>query len=195
MKSNKNTAVFIDRDGTISEEVGYLNHVDRLKLIKFTSRAIKLLNKKGLKTVVVTNQAGVARGYFSEELIHETHEKLKKLLSKSGAYLDGIYYCPHHPEGKSKRYRKNCNCRKPNPGMIKRASDELNIDISSSYVVGDKISDISLAHNVKAKGILVLTGFGKGELEYYKNNGSKPDYVADDLYDAVKWIIKDIKQM
>ena len=194
MKSNKNIAVFIDRDGTISEEVGYLNNIDRLKLIKGTSHAIKLLNKKGLKAIVVTNQAGVARGYFPEELIHKANERLKKLLSKSGAYLDGIYYCPHHPEIGNEKYRKICDCRKPNPGMIETASDELDIDISRSYVVGDKLSDVSLAHNVGAKGILVLTGYGKGELEYYKNNGSKkPDYVADDLYDAVKWILEDIR--
>ena len=196
MKSNNNNiAVFIDRDGTATEEVGYLNNIDRLKLIKGTSNALRLLNKKGLKAVVITNQAGVARGYFPEELIHKANERLKKLLSKSGAYLDGIYYCPHHPEGKNERYRKNCNCRKPNPGMIEMASDELNIDISRSYVVGDKLSDVSLAHNVGAKGILVLTGYGKGELEYLSSEfKQKPDYVADDLNTAVKWILKDIKK-
>ena len=202
MKSNKNTcpelvsriAVFIDRDGTATEEVGYLNNIERLKLIKGTSNAIGLLNKKGLKVIVVTNQAGVARGYFPEELIHKANERLKKLLSRSGAYLDGIYYCPHHPDGKNEKYRKTCNCRKPNPGMIETAADELNIDISRSYVVGDKLSDVLLAHNVGAKGILVLTGYGKGEIEYLSGEyKQKPDCVADDLYDAVKWILKDIK--
>lgn len=196
MKSNKNIAVFIDRDGTVTEEVGYLNNVERLKLIKGTSHAIKLLNKKGLKAIVVTNQAGVARGYFPEELIHKAHERLKKLLSRSGAYLDGIYYCPHHPDGNNEKYRKICDCRKPNPGMIEMASDELDIDINRSYVVGDKLSDVSLAHNVGAKGILVLTGYGKGELEYLSGEfKQKPDYVAEDLRDAVKWILKDIKQI
>lgn len=193
MYLNRNIAVFIDRDGTVTEEVGYLNNIDRLKLIKGTSNAIRLLNKKGLKVVVITNQAGVARGYFPEELIHKAHERLKKLLSKSGAYLDGIYYCPHHPEGKNKKYRKICDCRKPNPGMIETAANELNIDIKSSYVVGDKLSDVALAQNVGAKGILVLTGYGKGELEYFKDNGcKKPDYVAEDLHEAVVWILKDM---
>ncbi len=194
MKSNKNIAVFIDRDGTATEEVGYLNNIYRLKLIKGTSHAIKLLNKKGLKVIIVTNQAGVARGYFPEELIHKAHERLKKLLSRSGAYLDGIYYCPHHPDGKNEKYRKICDCRKPNPGMIETASDDLGVDISKSYVVGDKLSDVSLAHNVGAKGILVLTGYGKGELEYLSGEfKQKPDYVAEDLRDAVKWILKDIR--
>jgi D-glycero-D-manno-heptose 1,7-bisphosphate phosphatase len=194
MGSNKNIAVFIDRDGTINEEVGYLNHIDNLKLIRNSSDAIHLLNKHGVKSVVITNQAGVAKGYFPEELVNAIHERLEDLLSESHAYLDGIYYCPHHPEAGDERYRKNCNCRKPNPGMIELAADELNIDIKKSYMVGDKVSDIFLAHNVGAKGVLVLTGYGKREFENWRDNFEKrPDYVADDLYDAVKWILGDIK--
>jgi D-glycero-D-manno-heptose 1,7-bisphosphate phosphatase len=193
MKSNKHIAVFMDRDGTVSEEVGYLRNIDHLKLIEGSAYAVKLLNKRGLKTAIVTNQSGVARGYFTEESIHKAHERLKTLLSEYGAFLDGIYYCPHHTEVGNKEYRKNCNCRKPNPGMIETAADEMNIDIKKSYVVGDKVSDVQLAHNVGAKGILVLTGYGKGELQYFQNNGNKkPDYIADNLYDAVKWILKDI---
>ncbi|MBI3814771.1 MAG: D-glycero-beta-D-manno-heptose 1,7-bisphosphate 7-phosphatase [Nitrospinae bacterium] len=195
MKSNKNIAVFIDRDGTVSEEVGYLRNIAHLKLIKGSADAVRLLNERGLKTAVVTNQSGVARGYFTEEFIHKTHERLKTLLSEYNAFLDGIYYCPHHTEVGNEEYRKNCNCRKPNPGMIETAAEELNIDIKKSYVVGDKVSDVQLAHNVGAKGILVLTGYGKGEVEYFRNNGNKkPDYIANDLYDAVQWILKDIKK-
>lgn len=195
MKSNKNIAVFIDRDGTISEEVGYLNHIDRLKLIKGVPAAIRLLNKNGLKVIVVTNQAGVAKGYFPEELILKVHERLKKLLLKSDAHLDEIYYCPHHPDSKDDRYRKICSCRKPEPGMIKMAAEELNIDIKKSYVVGDKLSDVSLAHRVGAKGILVLTGYGKGEIEHWKDKWKKsPEYIARNLHDAVKWILSDSKK-
>ncbi len=195
MKSNKHIAVFMDRDGTVSEEVGYLRIIDHLKLIEGSADAVRLLNKKGLKTAIVTNQSGVARGYFTEEYIHKAHKRLKTLLSEYDAFLDGIYYCPHHTEVGDEKYRKNCNCRKPNPGMIEAAADEMNIDIKKSYVVGDKVSDVQLAHNVGAKGILVLTGYGKGEFQYFNNNGNKkPDYIADNLYDAVKWILRDIKR-
>ncbi|MBI4378864.1 MAG: HAD family hydrolase [Nitrospinae bacterium] len=195
MGSNKNIAVFIDRDGTINEEVGYLNHVDNLKLIRNSSDAIHLLNKHGVKSVVITNQAGVAKGYFPEELVNAIHERLKDLLSESHAYLDGIYYCPHHPEAGDERYRKNCNCRKPNPGMIELAADELNIDIKKSYMVGDKVSDIFLAHNVGAKGVLVLTGYGKGEFENWRDKWEQmPAHIAKNLFEAVVWILKDIEE-
>lgn len=177
-------AVFMDRDGTISEEVGYINHPDRFRLLKRTAKAIKLLNRHNILAIVVTNQAGVGRGYFKEEMVGVVHKKMEKLLNDKRAHLDAIYYCPHHP-------KDNCECRKPKPGMMLAAKKKFGLDLSRCYVIGDKYSDVEYAHQVGAKGILVLTGYGKGAWEYEKDSWTKkPDYIAVDLYDAAEWIIK-----
>jgi D-glycero-D-manno-heptose 1,7-bisphosphate phosphatase len=186
-----NRAVFIDRDGTINEEVGYVNHLERFFLLPRVSEAIRLLNRHGLKTVVVTNQAGVARGYFPESLIHLVHRKMEDLLKKEGAYLDGIYYCPHHPDAGAPPYRQRCRCRKPETGLIEEASRVLDLDCSKSYAIGDRGNDLEFAHRIGAKGILVLTGYGKGEWKYCQGQWQvKPDWVAQDLYEAVQWILQ-----
>ncbi|MBW1823854.1 MAG: HAD family hydrolase [Deltaproteobacteria bacterium] len=186
-------AVFMDRDGTISEEVGYLNELDQLRLIPKSVEAIKLINESGLMAIVITNQSGVARGYFTEEMVHRVHEKMEKLLDERDVHLDGIYHCPHHPEGVVESYRKTCNCRKPASGLLKKASKDHGIDLAASYIVGDKLIDIELAYKVGAKGILVLTGYGKDELEKINDVPEiRPAYVADTLFDAAKWIINDL---
>ncbi len=190
----KEPAVFLDRDGTVCEDMGYINHFDRLKLLPRSAEAIRRINTSPLKTILVTNQAGIAHGVFPESFLISLHERLKRILKIRGARLDAIYYCPHHPSGRKREYRKKCTCRKPGPGMLKKAARELGIDLSSSYVVGDKRSDIVLARRAKAKGLLVLTGYGKGELERLKEKPSvEPDYVARDLYAAVGWILKDFR--
>lgn len=186
-------AVFLDRDGTISEEVGYISNLDQFQLMPKSAEAVKLMNERGLKVIVVTNQAGVAKGYFPEEMVSRVHKKMEKILSDQGAFLDGIYYCPHHPEGIVETYRKKCECRKPASGLLRQASEEHGIDISSSYMVGDKMADVECAHQIGVKGVLVLTGYGKDELK--KIEGAKirrPEYVADDIFDAVKWIVNDL---
>jgi len=183
-------AVFLDRDGTVNEEVGYVNHLERFTLLPRVGEAIRLLNQNGLKAVVITNQSGVARGYFPESLVHLVHQKMQDLLKKDGAHLDGIYYCPHHPDVGAPPYRQKCRCRKPEPGLIEEAVKELNLDLRSSYMIGDRGVDVEFAHRVGAKGILVLTGYGKGEWEYWGRQGKeKPDYVAQDLFEAVRWIL------
>jgi len=185
-----NKAVFLDRDGTINEEVGYVNHIDRFILLPRVGEAIHRLNQNGIKTVVITNQSGVARRYFPESLIHLVHQKMQDLLSKEGAYLDGIYYCPHHPDVGEPPYRQKCQCRKPNTGLIEEAVKALRIDCSRSYMVGDRGKDIGFGHLIGAKSILVLTGYGRGDWEYFGNRWEeKPDYVAQDLYEAVQWIL------
>lgn len=187
MKRRK--AVFLDRDGTISEEVEYLDNADMLRLLPRTAEAIKLINGSRLLAVVVTNQSGVARGYFSELVLKDVHDRMEILLKAEGAHLDGIYYCPHHPKVGLPEYVMDCACRKPNTGMIKSASKELKIEVGDSYVIGDKIIDIELAHKAGAKGILVMTGYGREELKALnKERKVWPDHIADDLYDAVKWI-------
>lgn len=184
-------AVFLDRDGTINEEVGYVNHIDRLKLLPRVGEAIRLLNQHQIKTVVITNQSGVAKGYFPESLIHQVHQKIQDLLKAEGAYLDGIYYCPHHPDFGLPPYRQRCRCRKPATGLIEDAVRDLNLDCSISYMVGDRGVDIEFGHLIGTKTILVFTGYGKGEWELFKDQWKvKPDYVAEDLLEAVHWILQ-----
>ncbi|MGO8990584.1 MAG: D-glycero-beta-D-manno-heptose 1,7-bisphosphate 7-phosphatase [bacterium] len=184
-------AVFLDRDGTINEEMGYVNHVERFHLLPRVGQAIRLLNERGWKAVVITNQSGVARGYFQESLIHEIHQRMQDLLKKEGAHLDGIYYCPHHPDVGVFPYRQKCRCRKPATGLIEDAVKELDLDPSASYVVGDRGMDIEFGRQVGAKAILVLTGYGKGEWEYFRTQWKvTPNYVAEDLFEAAQWIVQ-----
>ncbi len=186
-------AVFMDRDGTITREVGYVNHPSRLELLPTSAEAIRLLNQNQVKAIVATNQAGVARGYFPEERITQTHSRLQELLSQQGAYLDAIYYCPHHPSVGEEPYRQRCSCRKPEPGMLLQAQQDLGVDLTKSYMIGDKISDIEVAHRVGAKGIFVLTGYGLGGYEYEQDRWTvQPDQVCADLLAAVHWILQDI---
>ncbi len=186
----KRIAVFLDRDGTISEEVDYLDNADMLRLIPRAAEAIRLINESGLLAVVVTNQSGVARGYFTEHVLKDVHNRMELLLKAEGARIDKIYYCPHHPEVGLPEYLLDCDCRKPRIGMIEAAAKDLNIDVSCSYVIGDKIIDIELAHKAGARGILVMTGYGREELKSLSSERKIwPDHIADDLYDAVKWIL------
>lgn len=183
-------AIIMDRDGTVCEEVGYVNHVDRSRLLPRSAEAIRRANAVGFQTVVVTNQAGVARGYFAESLVEEVHDKMRRELAEAGARLDGIYYCPHHPTVGEPPYRKDCDCRKPRPGMLLRARDEMGIDLAASYMIGDSARDVVAGHRAGATPILVRTGYGKGELEYQSHAWKvRPAHVADDLLDAVRWIL------
>lgn len=179
-------AVFLDRDGTINEQMGYINHLSRLVLLPQTIPAIRRLNQAGLKVVAVTNQSGAARGYFPVSLVAEVHAHLENLLAASGAHLDGIYACLHGPD-------EGCACRKPKPGLIRQAARELDLELARSYLVGDRLLDVQTAAQAGVKGILVLTGYGRGEYEYLAPTSQvKPAYVATDLLDAADWIIKDL---
>ncbi|MFH1784210.1 MAG: HAD family hydrolase [bacterium] len=179
-------AVFLDRDGTINKDSGYINHPERVELIARSARAIRKLNSAGIPVIIVTNQSGVARGYLNKKVLSLINKRLGELLDAQGAKIDAIYYCQHHPSQK-------CSCRKPKPEMLKKASRKFALDLSKCFVVGDKYSDIAFAHNVKASGILVLTGYGRGQWEYEsKKWKKKPDAVVADLWDAVGWILKQI---
>lgn len=183
-------AVFIDRDGTLTEEVGYVNHPSRLRLLPRSAEAIRRLNQAGVAAVVATNQAGVARGYFSEDVLHAVNAALVEQLEKAGARLDGLYVCLHHPSEGEPPYRAVCECRKPAPGLLLRAARELGLDLAASTMVGDKASDLEPARRVGARGVLVLTGYGRGEWEYRRPYFSTPpDHVAVDLLDAVEWAL------
>ena len=183
-------AIFMDRDGTISEEVGYVNHIDRLRLLPGSARAIRLINDSPYAAVVVTNQSGVARAMFPESLVDEVHDRLRAILAREGARLDGIYYCPHHPEHGESPYWARCDCRKPGTGMIEQAARELGLDFSPSYMIGDKMVDVECARAAGMKGVLVRTGYGAGEIQYQRDRWScEPSFIADDLLDAVERIL------
>lgn len=183
-------AVFMDRDGTISEEVGYLNHLSRYRLMPRSLEAIRLVNRAGILAIVTTNQSGVARGYFSESLVHEVHALLRSRAAEAGARLDAIYYCPHHPREGDPPLRADCDCRKPRPGMILRAAREHRIDLARSYVIGDSLADIEAAAAAGVPGILVLTGYGRGLVEHQSDRlRVAPLHTAEDLLDAVRWIL------
>jgi D-glycero-D-manno-heptose 1,7-bisphosphate phosphatase len=183
-------AVFVDRDGCLTEEVGYVNHVSRIRLLPRAADAIRRLNGAGVPAIMVTNQAGIARGYFTEALLHAAHAEMVRQLAAAGARLDGLYVCLHHPDEGEPPYRMNCDCRKPRPGLLQRAARELRLDLAGSVMVGDKISDVAVGQSVGAAGVLVLTGYGRGEWEHQRAQWtSKPDHVAEDLLDAVDWAV------
>jgi D-glycero-D-manno-heptose 1,7-bisphosphate phosphatase len=185
-------AIFLDRDGTLSHEVGYVNHASRFRLYPWAVDAVRLVNRGGFLAVVVTNQAGVARGYFPESLIHEVHAELHAAMEAGGARLDGVYYCPHHPSVGAPPYRQNCDCRKPRPGLLRRAEAELGVDLARSYVVGDRHGDLALAWSVGARGVLVRTGYGLGELAWNAQRWPRPpDLVAEHVFEAVDRILEE----
>lgn len=187
----KKRAVFIDRDGTLSEEVGYVNHISRFRLFPYSAEAIRLLHENGWLAIVITNQAGVARGYFAEDLVHKVHQVLTAELQSGGTNVDAIYYCAHHPTVGDPPYRQDCDCRKPKPGLIKRAALDHDVDLSRSWMIGDRYSDIELAHNAGVKSAFVMSGYGRGEWEYQRHAWKQqPELAAEDLLQAVKQVMK-----
>lgn len=184
-----NRGVFLDRDGTINDEVHYLSQPQQFKLIDGAAEAISLLNQAGFKVVVITNQSAVARGFLSEARLQAIHQLMADQLRAQEAYLDGIYYCPHHSTAGVGPYKVACHCRKPKPGMLERAARELAIDLGQSFVVGDKMSDLEAGYAAGCRNILVRTGYGLEQEALFNDHHFQPDYVADDLWAAAEWII------
>jgi len=181
-------AVFLDRDGTINEEVSYLDDPDRLRLIPGAADAIRLLNEAGILAIVVSNQAGIGRGYFSAATVEAIHGRLAEQLAAQGARLDGVYYCPHHPS-------EGCDCRKPKAGMLVRAAREHGIDVRRAFVVGDKASDLEAGQRVGCRTVLVLTGYGEQARESFNKatldmTSFQPDHVSKDLRGVVEWVLE-----
>ena len=213
----KAAAVFLDRDGTINEEVGYLDRLEKLRILPEAFEAIRLINQAGMKAVVISNQSGIARGYFDEAFVESVHDRIQALLMEHSARIDGYYYCPHHPTEGTGAYRRACTCRKPEPGLLIRAAQELDIDLTRSYMVGDMPKDVEAAARAGAKGVLVRTvNLGTEPLLNRRKIGAlspisasperretfdsppanplssvQPHYIAADILDAVKWIMKD----
>lgn len=190
---NRQRAIFLDRDGTMNVSKGFISNADDLELIPGTIEAIKAINKSGALAIVITNQPVIARGECSFEELHNIHNKLKTLLGEKGAFVDDIFYCPHHPdkgfEGEIPELKFDCECRKPKTGMIDEAVKKYNIDLSKSYMVGDSTMDLELARNAGVKSVLVDTGFAGNDGKYDRSC----DIEAKDLLDAVEKIIKDMK--
>jgi len=185
----------MDRDGTLTEEVGYVNHPSRLRILPRSAAAVRRLNAAGIAVVVVTNQAGIARGYFSPEVLAAVNAALVSQLKDEGAYLDGVDVCPRHPTEGEPVYRMVCECRKPKPGLLLRAAADLGLDLGRSTRVGDKGSDLVAARAVGARAVLVLTGYGLGEWEYRRSVlPVQPDHVADDLFGAADWAIEGLSR-
>jgi D-glycero-D-manno-heptose 1,7-bisphosphate phosphatase len=187
-------AVFMDRDGTINEQRGFINHLSRFVLLPGVAEAVKLLNKNSFLAIIVTNQSGVARGYYPIDLVHDVHALLKTSLEREEATMDGIFFCPHHPRGIVPEFTSDCDCRKPKTGLINQAQGAFEIDMSHSYVIGDRYVDIELASRLGLKSILVKTGYGLGEMEHVlPQKPIRPDCIAQDLLDGVKWILQNEK--
>jgi D-glycero-D-manno-heptose 1,7-bisphosphate phosphatase len=179
-------AAFLDRDGTIGEELGYVNHIDRFQIFPYAAEAIRQLNQADIPVIVVTNQSGIARNIFPESLVHEVHKKMVAELAAGGAWIDAIYFCPHKTEDA-------CECRKPNPGLLLRAAGEHGLDLPGSWVVGDRYADLEMGHAAGSRGILVMTGYGRGEHELHSAGWPRqPDALAENLRDAVRHILKNI---
>lgn len=183
------TAVFLDRDGTLIEEVGYLDRRDRVVLYPWTTDAIRALNAARVRTVLVTNQSGVARGFFTEATVNDVHRHIADLLKAGGAHLDAYYYCPHHSHGSVPEYTRACDCRKPGRGLVDRAVRELGIDPGRSFTVGDRWLDVALARTVGARGVLVRTGYGADE-ERSPQAGLSADVVVNNLVEAASWVLE-----
>jgi D-glycero-D-manno-heptose 1,7-bisphosphate phosphatase len=181
-------AVFLDRDGTIVEDVGYLHRPDQLAIFPWTVEAIRALNRAGLPVIVVTNQSAIARGILTEPALDEIHRELDRALTAGGATVDAYYYCPHHPEGQVAEYAIVCGCRKPAAGMIERAERDLGVDPGRSYVVGDSWVDVGLARAVGARALLVRSGHG-AEQEASRPRHLDADAVLDNLAAAASWIL------
>lgn len=196
MTTKVRPVVFLDRDGTINVEAGYIRNLDELVLIKGAASAIKRLNQNGIAAVLVTNQSGAARGYYSEDHITKLNSKLCQLLLKDGAFLDAMYYCPHLPDAPVTDYKLHCSCRKPQPGLVERALKEHpDFDCINSFVVGDKATDIELARNCGAKSVLVLTGYGADVVKGAYQFKITADFEAPSIVEAVEWILTKTRQL
>jgi len=182
-------AIFIDRDGTLNEDIGYVSSPNQLMIYPWAAEAVRLINNSGRKAIVITNQSGIARGMYTEDALVQIHSRMTKELAREGARIDAVYYCPHHPEVGEPPYRCACQCRKPRTGMLDAASREHGIDLARSFVVGDKSSDIELAENAGARGALVMTGYGSETLAHPDRWPCKPAVIAENLLEAVMQIL------
>jgi D-glycero-D-manno-heptose 1,7-bisphosphate phosphatase len=187
----RSRCVFLDRDGTINYDTHYLNDPDNARILKGVTSALRRLKKAGFLLIIISNQSGIARGYIKESALKKINSKITAMLLEKGIKIDRLYYCPHHKDGKIAKYRMECDCRKPGPGMILNARRDFDIDLENSFMVGDMEADIGAGKNAGLKGsVLVLTGHGMETFKKKKELKYKPDYIAKNLNEAASWILK-----
>lgn len=193
MSPGQKPVVFLDRDGTLNVESGYIRDLNDLHLISGAGEAVRKLNSSGVAAVLITNQSGAARGYYEEEHIRNLNTRLVSLLKQENAFLDDVYYCPHLPDGVVEQYTFVCQCRKPAAGLVEQAyRDHPELDRSRSFVVGDKATDVELASNCGARSILVETGYGIQVVSGQYQWKVEPDFQTDNITTAVEWILKSL---
>jgi D-glycero-D-manno-heptose 1,7-bisphosphate phosphatase len=183
-------AAFLDRDGTLNEEVNFVRSPEELEMLPGAADAVRALNDHGIIVCIISNQSGVARGFFTEEDLAPIHAKLERELDRSGARINHIYYCPHHPTEGKPPYNVVCSCRKPGTGMLRQAAEEFDLDLRRSFVVGDRIVDIQAGRAAGATTILVLTGYGPHALQECRTQGIIPDFIAEDITEATRIIMQ-----
>lgn len=183
-------AIFLDRDGTINEDVGYPKSFAEIHILPSSFEAVRKINQAGFLAVIITNQSGIGRGLLTEEELRDIHLKMSQVFELQGAHFDAIYYCPHYTESPFPEYKKDCFCRKPFQGMALQAATELGVDLKRSYMIGDKVEDILFGFNIEATPILVLTGYGRDSLKSLITEGLSPAFAAQDLLAAVEWILE-----
>lgn len=183
-------AIFLDRDGTVNVEEDYIRSPDLVRLEAHAAEGLRILQAKGFVLVVASNQSGVARGLFKERTVARINERLSELLAAEGVKIDRFYYCPHHPAGTVRKYARECECRKPAPGMLLAAARELDISLPGSYTIGDRRRDLVAGHRAGTKTVLVRTGYGRDAEREVAAMGVA-DYVAADLEEAAFWILSD----
>jgi len=191
MKNPKNRpAVFLDRDGTLIWEAGYLDSPEKIEMIPGAGEALRILGQRGFLRIIVSNQSGVARGYFDEDTVRGVQAAFEQLLRQENSAVDAFYFCPHHPTEGRPPYRIRCNCRKPQPGMLLQAARDFSIDLTGSYMIGDKESDIAAGKKLGLTTILVLTGYGRETAELLKKQppAARPTHIAGDIAEAARLI-------
>jgi len=184
-------AVFLDKDGTIIPDIPYNVDVNKVLLSDGVIEGLQILQSHGYLLVIVSNQSGVAHGYFAIEQLNAVKERISRMCSKMGIYLDGFYVCPHHPDGVVSGYNRECDCRKPNPGLLLKAADDMDIDLSSSWMIGDILHDVEAGNRAGCKSILINNG---NETEWAPGENRMPEYFARDLTEAAKYIVAATKE-
>lgn len=184
-------AIFLDRDGTINEEVNYLKYPGDIRIFPNAVKALHTFKSLGFLNIIITNQSGIARGYLSEDDLENIHNEFRKILKLDGKELiDFIYFSPYHPEGIVEKYRTENPDRKPGTGMIMKAAEKFNLNLNESFLIGDSYTDIKCAENAGIKSILVRTGYGTRDEKICIDENLKPEYIADDIHDASEFIRK-----
>jgi len=189
-KKDPRPAIFLDRDGTIIEEIGYIDDPEKVQLLPGAVEALRIFRQLRFWILVLSNQSGVARGFFPESRVGAVNQRLQEQLRAQGVEVDAFYYCPHHPQAAVPAYRVECDCRKPRPGMIQQAMREFPVVLDRSVIIGDRYSDVEAGKRLNLTAILVLTGYGANEYSLYGQDASRtqPDFVARDLLEAAHWV-------